>query len=68
MDLPMLPQDLSGGAYVAIFFIVVIGIVALAYLTGNHKKSSTTFKNIKQKGENNEQRIGNSTDNEKEGN
>ena len=68
MDLPMLPQDLPAWVYVAIFFIVVIGIVALAYLTGNHKKSSTTFKNIKQEGENNKQRIGNNIDNEKEGN
>lgn len=68
MDLPMLPQDLSAWAYVAISLIVVIGLVAIAYFTGNHKKKSTTFKNISQSGNNNKQRIGNNTDNKKEGN
>lgn len=66
MDLPNLPQDLPAWVYAVISFIVVIGIVAVARFTGNHKKKSTIFKNISQNGQNNNQQTGNNTYNKKE--
>lgn len=68
MDLPALPQDLPAWAFVTVSIVVVIGIVLVAYLTGNHKNNSKVFKDISQKGSNNKQQIGSYLDEKEEDN
>jgi len=62
MNLSTLPQNLP--AWVYVFFI--LGIIAVTFLTSNHKKKSKTFKNISQSGKNNKQQIGDRVDKKKE--
>lgn len=66
MSLPELPPGLPAWAIVFIFIVIVLGLIALAYFTGNHKKKSVTYKNISQNGNNNNQNFGSSTDKIKE--
>ncbi|OLF35914.1 hypothetical protein BTV98_12190 [Psychrobacter sp. Cmf 22.2] len=62
MDLSSLPQNLPAWVYVCF----ILGIIAIAYLTGNHKKKSKSFKNISQSGSNNKQQIGDRVNKKKE--
>ena len=58
MNLPELPQDLPTWAVICVFLIIALGLVVIAYLTGNHRKKSKVFKNINQSGSNNNQHFG----------
>lgn len=58
MNLPNLPPGLATWGVVVIFVIIVIGLVLIAYFTGNHKKRSKIIKNISQSGNNNNQHFG----------
>ena len=53
-----MPPNLPTWAYVSIFIVAIIAFVLIARFTGNHKKSSKTYKNISQSGSNNNQQIG----------
>lgn len=58
MTFPILPPNLPTWAYVCIFIATIIACVLIARFTGNHKKTSKTYKNISQSGSNNNQQIG----------
>lgn len=59
MSFPELPPGLPAWAIVFLFIVIVLGMIALAYFTGNHKRKAKNYKNISQSGNNNNQHFGN---------